>query len=131
MPYVVFPGSRRNPVKRVDLFDAAVEEARRDLHELRAIALEGLSRDEAALTLAAADATVMTSDTEGSPVTVRESLACETPVVSVPVGDVPEVISGLPGCAICERDPSALARALLRAIDAGRNPDLRKRAEET
>ena len=129
--YAVFPGSRRNPVKRVDLFDAAVEEARRGLPELRAIALEGLSRDEAALTLAAADVTVMTSDREGSPVTVRESLACETPVVSVSVGDVPEVISDLPGCAICERDPSALARALLRAIDAGRSPDLRKRAEET
>jgi hypothetical protein len=61
----------------------------------------------------------MTSDTEGSSVTVRESLACRT------------IISDLPGCAICERDPNALARALLRAIDVGRSPDLRKRAEET
>lgn len=130
-PYVVFPGSRRVPIKRADLFDAVVEEARRELPELRAAALDGLPRDEVALTLAAAGVTVMTSDDEGSPIVVRESLACATPVVSVPVGDVPEVISDLPGCAICERDPSALAQALLRAIGAGRSPDLRKRAVET
>ena len=48
----------------------------------------------------AVDVTLLTSDWEGSPGAVRESLACQTPVVSVPVGDVPNVLSGLPGCAV-------------------------------
>ena len=130
-PYALFPGFRRNARKRFDLFSAAVEQAQHELPDLRTAILEGFSREKAALTLAAADVTVMTSDWEGSPVAVRESLACETPVVSVPVGDVPEVISDLPGCTICERDSGALAQALLQAIDAGRSPNLRKRAEET
>lgn len=128
-PHVLFPSRRGNPIKRADLFDATVAEARRAFPSLQAIALEGLSRDQAALVVAAADVTLMTSDWEGAPVIVKESLACQTPVVSVPVGDVPDVIAGLPGCQVCERDPVALGAAVVRAIDAGQSPLLRERAE--
>lgn len=130
LPHVLFPGSRHNRVKRADLFDAAVTEARRELPELRALALEGLTREEAALTISAADVMLMTSDSEGSPVVVKESLACGTPVVSTPVGDVPLVLDGLPGCAISEGEPRALAQALLKALEAGGSPALRERAAE-
>jgi glycosyltransferase involved in cell wall biosynthesis len=128
--YVLFPGDRGNARKRSDLFDAAVAEAGRELATVRPIALGGLSRDEAALMLAAADVTLMTSDWEGAPVTVKESLACETPVVSVEVGDVSELVGGLPGCAIRDRDPHDLAEGVLQALNAGRSPVLRLRAEE-
>ena len=57
---------------------------------------------------------------------VKESLACQTPVVSVAVGDVSTVVAGLPGCAIVQRDPEALARAVERALRAGRDPRLRE-----
>ncbi len=40
----------------------------------------------------AADCLLMTSDLEGSPNCVKEALACGVPVVSVPVGSVPELI---------------------------------------
>lgn len=59
---------------------------------------------------------------------MKESLACATPVVSVPVGDVGEVIGGLPGCAITAREPAALAAAVLRALEAPRSSALRERA---
>ena len=62
---------------------------------------------------------------EGAPVGIKESLACQTPVVSVAVGDVAEVIAGLPGCAIVPRDPQALADAAERALDAPRAAALR------
>ena len=63
------------------------------------------------------DVTVMTSDYEGSPVAMRESLACLTPVVSVSVGDVPELLAGLPGCAVVERSPRPLADAIVGALE--------------
>ena len=72
----------------------------------------GIARIEVAGVMNAVDVTVMTSDYEGSPVAVRESLACETPVVSVSVGDVPELLAGLPGCAVVERSERLLADAI-------------------
>jgi Glycosyl transferases group 1/Glycosyltransferase Family 4 len=127
--YVLLPGSRRSAMKNAALFDASLDALPRELG-VRRIALEGYSRDEVAAVMNAVDVTLMTSLSEGSPVAVRESLACETPVVSVRVGDVPELVRDLPGCAVCERDPTALAQAVLRALEAGRGRELRERAVE-
>lgn len=129
--HIVLPGNRCLPTKRADLFDTTLAEARKEVPDLRGVALEGFSRAQVALVLNAADAVLMTSDREGSPVTVRESLACMTPVVSVDVGDVPGVLTGLPGCGIFPRDPGALARGVLDALQAERHPDLRRRAENS
>lgn len=127
--YVLLPGSRRSVMKNAALFDASLDTLPSEL-AVRRIALEGYSRDEVAVVMNAVDVTLMTSLSEGSPVAVRESLACETPVVSVRVGDVPELLRGLPGCAVCERDPKALAQAVLRALEATRSHALRERASE-
>jgi glycosyltransferase involved in cell wall biosynthesis len=129
--YVLFPAARRDPTKRpkrADLFDAAVRHVRRRVPGVRAVSLDELSRTQVANAMNAADVMLMTSDREGSPVTVKESLACATPVVSVPVGDVGEVVAGLPGCAITPREPAALAAAVLRALESPRSPALRDRA---
>jgi glycosyltransferase involved in cell wall biosynthesis len=129
--YILFPGSRRNRVKRPDLFAAVIEALRAAGERIEPVYLEGLSRSQAAATIAAADVTLVTSDWEGSPVTVRESLACETPVVSVPVGDLEETLAGLPGCEIAGRDPAELAAAVRRALAAARSSELRERALAT
>lgn len=130
-PVIMFPGARNVGLKRFDLFERATDLARRASPALRTVCLGDFDRDTIPLVMNAADATLMTSDSEGSPIAVRESLACETPVVSVPVGDVPEVLDGLPGCAIASRQPSELAEKLLEALRAGKHPSLRARAELT
>ena len=128
--YVLFPSARANPVKRVDIFDATLREARTQVPDLRSVSLARYSRADVALVMNAVDAVLMTSDSEGSPVTVKEALACQTPVVSVRVGDVSSVIAELPGCAVVPRDPRALAAALVGALEAGRPAELRARAQE-
>jgi glycosyltransferase involved in cell wall biosynthesis len=127
--YVLLPGSRSIPAKRPDLFDAVLSEAQKVEASLTGIALEGYSREQVALVLNAVDVVLMTSDREGSPVTIREALSCNTPVVSVEVGDLHDVLAGLPGCGVFPREPRALARGVLDALSAGRHPDLRRRAE--
>jgi teichuronic acid biosynthesis glycosyltransferase TuaC len=127
--YVLLPGSRANPVKGSRLFDSVVGEVRRRVPDVTPISFEGFTRDEAVNVMNAVDVTLMTSDFEGSPVSIKESLACMTPVVSVPVGDLPELLAGLPGCAVAPRDSVALADAVLTAFGCGRDPTLRRRAE--
>ena len=126
--YVLLPGGR-SAAKQPLLFDAALAEARKTAPDLQGVALVGFSREQAALVFNAVDVTLMTSRREGSPVAIRESLACMTPVVSVPVGDVPKVLRDLPGCGIFPRRPEALAQGVLGALHADRSPALRERAE--
>ena len=127
-PYVLFPGSASRRVKRYDLFASTLRSIRQEAAGAKEVIFKGYGRREAALVMNAVDCVLMTSDWEGSPVTVKEALACETPVVSVAVGDVGDVIEGLPGCALCDRDPERLAQGVLRALTAERSPALRERA---
>jgi glycosyltransferase involved in cell wall biosynthesis len=123
--YVLLPGARTNPIKRADLFDATLTAARREVSDIVGVSLEGYSRATTALVMNAVDATLMTSDAEGAPVAIKESLSCATPVVSVPVGDVPGLIGALPGCTVAPRVPAELARGVLDAIRSPRRPELR------
>jgi glycosyltransferase involved in cell wall biosynthesis len=127
VPHVLFPGGRSNRRKRPDLFESAIRVVRRSLPDVQDVYLEGYGRAEVARVLNAVDVTLMTSDWEGSPVAVRESLACNTPVVSVPVGDVPRIIDGLPACAVAQRDPLLLADAVLASLGGARSESLRER----
>jgi glycosyltransferase involved in cell wall biosynthesis len=130
-PHVLFPGARANRRKQVDLFDAAIDELERRGAVVRRVYLEGLTRRVAADVIAACDAVLMTSEWEGSPLTVREALASNVPVISVEVGDVRDVLDGLPACAVTNRDPQKLADAVAAALAAPRDGRLRKRALET
>jgi glycosyltransferase involved in cell wall biosynthesis len=60
---------------------------------------------------------------------VKEAMASNLPVVSVRVGDVPEIIGDTPGCAIAERDPADIARQLLAVLREPRRTDGRARVE--
>ncbi len=84
------------------------------------VTMLGQRRDVADL-LAAADAFLLTSVSEGIPVTIIEAMATGLPVVSTAVGGVPELIShGESGLVAPAGDDAQLAEALVRlASDAG------------
>ena len=71
--------------------------------------------------MSACDALVFTSMQEGSPNVVKEALACDLPVVSVPVGDVGERLEGIEGCELCADDRAeTIAAALGRVLQRNR-----------
>lgn len=126
---VLFNAGRSPEVKRLDLAEAAVTVARQRLGPLRFEVMRGdVPYDEVPLRLNAADCVLMTSDFEGSPNIVREALACGTPVVSVPVGDVHRWLNGVEGTRIVERVPVAIGEAVAEVIGAGTRPDVGARA---
>lgn len=64
-----------------------------------------------------ADAFAFCSLFEGSPIIIREVLACHVPVVSVDVGDISQLLSHFEGCAISEREPEVFAKQLCKILN--------------
>jgi glycosyltransferase involved in cell wall biosynthesis len=80
----------------------------------------GVPHNDIPVYMSACDALVFTSIQEGSPNVVKEALACNLPVVSVDVGDVPERLKGIDNCELCVDDrPETIAAALERVLRRG------------
>lgn len=114
---ILFGGDPSRDDKRFYLARQAIEMVRKDL-SVQLLTASNVSQSEMPAYYQAADVLLLTSKHEGSPNMVKEALACNTPVVSVDVGDVRERIHHIPGCMVCENDlPSTIANALNVALE--------------
>ena len=77
--------------------------------------------------MSACDVLILASDGEGSPMVIKEAMACNLPIVSVRVGDVPEVIGNTKGCFLCSQEPQDIAEKLERALDWGKRTNGREK----
>lgn len=111
-PFVLFSGSFTNDIKNPLL---AMESIKK-VPEMEIVELKGYSRQEVNLLMNAADCLLMTSLREGSPQVIKEAMACGTPIVSVDVGDVKDVIGDTKGCFIAERNADDIADKLRMAL---------------
>lgn len=126
-PLVLFAGEFWRPEKRFDLIEAAMALVRRELPEAELVLLTKKPHGIVPAYMSACDALVLASNVEGSPMVIKEAMASNLPIVSVRVGDVPEVIADTPGCALAERDPADIAAKLLPLLRAPRRTDGRER----
>jgi teichuronic acid biosynthesis glycosyltransferase TuaC len=120
---VLFVGNPGLARKRYGLAQAAVELVNRSMPARLMVGWEMTHRQIADL-MNACDALVLTSMQEGSPNSVKEALACNLPVVSVPVGDVSVRLKGIAGSELCLDDrPETIGAALERVLRRGERID--------
>ncbi len=113
--YLFFPANPSRPEKR---HDRAAELAAASGAEL--LTGGAIDPDQMPLWLNAANAVLVTSDYEGFGLACVEALACETPVLSTPVGIAPFALRGIAGCLCAPYETaawSAAARPHLEASD--------------
>jgi len=130
--YILFPSSPGRVEKRYPLARRAVEilrESTPGARDVELIALDNIPHDQVPLYMNASELMVMTSAFEASPVTIREALACNVPVVSVDVGDARVVLEGLSNCRVVEADPERIAEALRATLAGPRRIEARERME--
>ena len=95
-----------------------MEILRRDDKDVELIVATNQPHERIPLYMNACDVLALASDSEGSPVVIKEAMACNLPIVSVDVGDVAQVIGSIDGCYICRRDPADMAQKLKLALDS-------------
>src|SRR5205814_614154 len=128
-PLVLWAGEYWRPEKRFEMVEQAMALVKAELPDAELVLLTKKPHEVVPAYMSACDALVLTSAAEGSPMVVKEAMACNLPVVSVRVGDVPEVIGTTPGCALVERDPVDVAAKLIAVLRRRQRTDGRRRID--
>lgn len=113
---ILFAAHPDNPVKRYFLAQKSVELLNEKM-KAKLIVASNIKHEEMPLYMNACDVLLMTSLHEGSPMVIKEALACNLPIVSVDVGDVRQQIQNVKGCQILENEkPEKIAEVLKETL---------------
>jgi len=126
---VLWAGEPWRPEKRFHLVLQAMERVNEQLPGAELIVLAGKPHSEVPSYMNACDVLVLTSAAEGSPMVVKEAMACNLPVVSTRVGDVAEVLGDTANCYLADSDPDDLAGKLIAVLQQPNRTSGRTRVE--
>lgn len=113
--YILFSGNFANKIKNYPLAKQSVELS----GEYELIELKGYDREQVNLLMSASDLLLMTSFKEGSPMVIKEAMACNCPIVSVNIADVTILLKDVKNCFITSFDPLEIAEKINRTITNG------------
>jgi teichuronic acid biosynthesis glycosyltransferase TuaC len=126
---VLFVGNYPERRKRFDIVQDAVAQLKARGMDLDLVVAYKQKYETVPLYMNACDALVLPSDREGSPQVVKEAMACNLPVVSVDVGDVPDVLAGVKGCYVSPRDAASVAERLALILEGCERTDGREKTK--
>ena len=110
---VLFSDVHNSSVKRRDIAEQIIAQLGEDYHLL---VMCGVKPDQVPIWINACDFVLLTSDEEGSPNIIRESLALNKRVYSVDVGDARRQIDGLRDSTIISRVPEEAANQIRQSL---------------
>lgn len=111
--FVVWAGNQNRREKRFELVQETISILQAWDPSVELLLVDGKPHADVPMHMNAGDVLLLASDGEGSPMVVKEAMACNVPVVSVPVGDVHEVIGQTPGCYISSQEPQDMAEKIM------------------
>jgi glycosyltransferase involved in cell wall biosynthesis len=128
-PIIFFPADarRKSYAKGFDLFEAALSNLDQPLE---VISGGDIPPERMPLHMNAADVVVQTSRFEGSPMVIKEAMACCRPVVSTDVGDVQWLFGDAPGHHVVSPDPSSIAVGISQCLRFRGSTGGRRRLEK-
>lgn len=122
--YLLFVSSKTidRPQKRYDRFTEtlALVRSQHPGRDIRELVMVNQQRSKVIDFFNAADLHLLCSDYEGSPNSVKEALCTGLPVVATDVGNVREMVEGVPCSFVAERmEPAVLAGLVSRSLAGG------------
>ncbi|KQZ17966.1 hypothetical protein ASD47_10960 [Caulobacter sp. Root1472] len=121
--YVLFVSSKdkNRAQKRYDRFAATMDIVRETNpgKQIEELVLVNQPRERVLDFFNSADLHLLSSDFEGSPNSVKEALCCGTPVVTTDVGNVKEMLEGVPNSYVSSStEPQTLAELVQKVVSA-------------
>jgi glycosyltransferase involved in cell wall biosynthesis len=115
-PIVIwYPGDDPR-AKGLHVVKAAIQKVQSQVPGTELRLIENVEPSSMPLYYRAADVLLCACLVAGSPNVVKEALACNLPVVSTPVADVPERLVGVQPSAVVANDAEAVAEALMKVL---------------
>ncbi|NJK78485.1 MAG: glycosyltransferase family 4 protein [Chloroflexaceae bacterium] len=124
--YLLFAANPQEARKGFPFSGAVYERLKQRFRDLDFLVVYKEPQQRLMLYLNASDALIFPSYQEGSPVVVKQSMACNLPVVATGVGDIPEMIGNTPGCAVCPRDVDVFTEELAAILENPRRTNGRQ-----
>ncbi len=115
-PIAIINAARDPQAKGLKIAQEAIAVAKATVPDVELLVVQGIKPDDMPLCYRAADVLVCASNYEGSPNVIKEALACNLPIVSTPVGDVPERLAGVYPSAIVPWDGRAMGKAIAEML---------------
>lgn len=112
---ILFSSSYSIPVKNYSLAKSAIDKI--GVYQIEIIELRNKTRSDVCRLLNESDLLLMTSKSEGSPMIIKEAMACNCPIVSTDVGDVEYVLGQTEGCYLTTHDPEDISDKIKLALD--------------
>ena len=113
--HLLFAANPKRPEKNYLLTKNAVERLDRDDLELHY--LENVSNEKMVIYYNASDMVILSSLREGSPNVIKEAMACNRPIVSTKVGDVPFLFDTVEGVYLSSFEIEDMAEQIKKALD--------------
>lgn len=124
---VLFVGDYPKQLKRFDIIKRSVELLQERGIDAELVVAYKQAYRRVPIYMNACDVLVLASEHEGSPQVIKESMACNLPVVSVDVGDVADVLAGVRGCHLSPRDPESIADRVALVLERCERSDGREK----
>jgi teichuronic acid biosynthesis glycosyltransferase TuaC len=128
---ILWAGEYWQPEKNYQLLEASVELLKRRLPNVELVLVSGKPHNIIPVYMSACNALALTSWSEGSPMVIKEAMACNLPIVSTDVGDVADVIGGVEGCYLTESEPEAVAECLFTVLQENKRTRGREKIQAT
>ncbi len=116
-PLILWAGEHWQPEKNLKLLEASLNLLKQRRQEVELVLVSGKPHSVIPVYMNACDVLILTSWSEGSPMVIKEAMACNLPIVSTVVGDVAEVIGGVEGCYLTEPNPEDVADKLFNVLE--------------
>ena len=117
--YALFASNPSRPEKQYELAKSALTIACQSGVACQPLILQNQPPSEVPHYLNAANLLLLTSRYEGSPNVVKEAMACNLPIVSTEVGDVPQILKNTHNCTICKPTAESLAKGVQTVLKHG------------
>jgi glycosyltransferase involved in cell wall biosynthesis len=116
-PLVLWAGEYWQYEKRFGLVEESMKVVQGRLPDAELVLVSGKPHSVIPTYMSACDVLVLTSRSEGSPMVIKEAMACNLPIVSTDVGDIAKVIEGVEGCYLVEPVAEDVAAKLFKVLE--------------